>query len=664
MFSPARFMLRFASILGVILVLLVGSASPTLAGVNWIGVPVNPNTPMAFEDPNNWDALDFDPNSDDPITTASGPELEPPGMDSTWFIEDVNDPNDVPLENNVTILMSVPRDGSNSTTNAKIGAFAIGGGNKSQIQTLLIQTDMTITGLERLTDRYIDDPGSSDPNDVLPDPDYQELNEGRRELRAGRQDTTSYYSEAQVPGIGQGTVNSSVPGYDQFPWGVVRHSTGKVLLEYELGDDPNTVPSEGSKADIKLSADKDYSAGSLWEISGDAELELLSDVQVANKRIVSPGAVFRVVGSDVQQIDVGNRFSVTSETAAWDLTDFQDFGSVQTAKLNRGKGIVEFVLDAGGVTPINVGNNLNIGGAAAGGVLSLDSVILPGFLRIKLKEPTTAGTGEDRVALFISDRISSSIAQTLLGSTSQTYLGIFYDPDRPGEPGQQHDPIQRNLGTDPNDPIYDTVQADYAGVVYTWDIIYEDDRIDDGNMGGVFLTNLQISGGIAGDFDDMNGLDAADIDALCAAIGSISLLESLEATQGYVGNYDENNPVSVLSQPMFDLDGDGLITMDDYTMWVTHAGFADTNFGDVDLDGDIDGDDLSVIELNYGMNSGAGWGDGDTDKDGDVDGDDFLTWQRNYTGPGPLQAAAAVPEPSAALLLSLGSCVLLTRRRR
>ena len=68
--------------------------------------------------------------------------------------------------------------------------------------------------------------------------------------------------------------------------------------------------------------------------------------------------------------------------------------------------------------------------------------------------------------------------------------------------------------------------------------------------------------------------------------------------------------------------------------------------GDFDGDGDVDGDDLGDWEVGYGTVSGAATTDGDADVDGDVDGGDFLIWQQNYTGPIPLGAIAAVPEPS------------------
>lgn len=71
------------------------------------------------------------------------------------------------------------------------------------------------------------------------------------------------------------------------------------------------------------------------------------------------------------------------------------------------------------------------------------------------------------------------------------------------------------------------------------------------------------------------------------------------------------------------------------------------NPADFNEDGDVDSADLLIWQNAYGVNP-----NGDTDNDGDSDGRDFLFWQRAYTGPGPLTAAVAVPEPSTILLLA------------
>ena len=81
---------------------------------------------------------------------------------------------------------------------------------------------------------------------------------------------------------------------------------------------------------------------------------------------------------------------------------------------------------------------------------------------------------------------------------------------------------------------------------------------------------------------------------------------------------------------------------------------------DFDGDGDVDGDDLSIWQGAYAMDEA-----GDADTDGDTDGADFLLWQQQYTGSLSLvNAATAVPEPTAVTLALLGCVGLVFRRRR
>lgn len=51
--------------------------------------------------------------------------------------------------------------------------------------------------------------------------------------------------------------------------------------------------------------------------------------------------------------------------------------------------------------------------------------------------------------------------------------------------------------------------------------------------------------------------------------------------------------------------------------------------GDFDADTDVDGDDLLILLLHFGMTAGALHTDGDADRDGDVDRDDLAIWQQN-----------------------------------
>jgi hypothetical protein len=105
---------------------------------------------------------------------------------------------------------------------------------------------------------------------------------------------------------------------------------------------------------------------------------------------------------------------------------------------------------------------------------------------------------------------------------------------------------------------------------------------------------------------------------------------------------------------------DEAYAFDNITVTGLVASFAATDFND---DGFVDGDDLTTWQTNFGTPSGAAKSQGDADLDGDVDGADFLAWQQQWTGAGAsVAAAAAVPEPTSALLL-LTALLSFARRR-
>jgi hypothetical protein len=96
-----------------------------------------------------------------------------------------------------------------------------------------------------------------------------------------------------------------------------------------------------------------------------------------------------------------------------------------------------------------------------------------------------------------------------------------------------------------------------------------------------------------------------------------------------------------------------------------------TYYGDIDANGRVDADDLTVFASNFGRTSGATQIDGDIDFNGSINADDLTVFANNFLkGVGnPLGATSiqAVPEPSTAILVGfglVGAAVVVTRRRK
>jgi hypothetical protein len=111
--------------------------------------------------------------------------------------------------------------------------------------------------------------------------------------------------------------------------------------------------------------------------------------------------------------------------------------------------------------------------------------------------------------------------------------------------------------------------------------------------------------GIVGDFNGTFAIDPADMDI-------ITREAHLFGTRGY--NW------------YLDWDGNGQTNTADVD-WVLF--WIGKKRGDIDLDGDVDFDDFSVLSANFGT-SQKGWAQGDFDGDGDVDFTDWLALSSNY----------------------------------
>ena len=83
--------------------------------------------------------------------------------------------------------------------------------------------------------------------------------------------------------------------------------------------------------------------------------------------------------------------------------------------------------------------------------------------------------------------------------------------------------------------------------------------------------------------------------------------------------------------------------------------------GDANLDGRVDVNDLTIVLTSFGKTTGTSWSTGDFNGDGKVDVNDLTAVLLNYGRSAGSSAAgpAAVPEPSAVVLLGMGALSLL-----
>ncbi|MCC7291208.1 MAG: hypothetical protein IT449_03990 [Phycisphaerales bacterium] len=95
-------------------------------------------------------------------------------------------------------------------------------------------------------------------------------------------------------------------------------------------------------------------------------------------------------------------------------------------------------------------------------------------------------------------------------------------------------------------------------------------------------------------------------------------IDYVYANFGNWANLDE----AVLMDLSADMNGD--LIVDQLDMDAVVQGILCTEYGDADLDGDVDADDLATVNANLGQ-SGLGWCGGDFDGDGAVDADDVAT---------------------------------------
>lgn len=137
------------------------------------------------------------------------------------------------------------------------------------------------------------------------------------------------------------------------------------------------------------------------------------------------------------------------------------------------------------------------------------------------------------------------------------------------------------------------------------------------------------------------------------------------------GDIDELTQAIRQSQTdrLFDINQDGLVNRDDLEEWVLRADFANSYFGDANLDGEFNSGDLIAVfqaaEYEDEFKENSTWSTGDWNGDGDFNtGDLVLAFQNDGFEKGPRASAQLVPEPSSLCLILICSCFVVRLHNR
>ncbi|MEZ6116435.1 MAG: LamG-like jellyroll fold domain-containing protein [Pirellulaceae bacterium] len=244
----------------------------------------------------------------------------------------------------------------------------------------------------------------------------------------------------------------------------------------------------------------------------------------------------------------------------------------------------------------------------------------------------------DALGVDLDDGDWHHVAAVYDGEERSLYLnGEFLVSDLPGDNGA----VAANFA------VGRTCDFCGAGEFFSgWldDVAVFNIALDEGQLQEIMAGDFSafLTGGLAGDFNQNQQLDVADVDLLI--------------TEMIAGD----NPAA------FDLDNNNQVDDADLTVWVKDL--ANTYFGDANLDGEFNSSDLVAVfqdgKFEADVDPAATWAQGDWNGDGVFTSGDFVkAFQDGGFELGP-RNVAAVPEPTLTLLATLLSLVAIRQSVR
>ena len=154
-------------------------------------------------------------------------------------------------------------------------------------------------------------------------------------------------------------------------------------------------------------------------------------------------------------------------------------------------------------------------------------------------------------------------------------------------------------------------------------------------MNAALISGLNGPQGIA-----VSGPNLFVVDALDGTIGEFDAITGATVNAALVSGLNGPDVIAVISNPLGDYNGDGIVDAADYTVWHDSLGSKIVLAADGNGNGMIDAGDYDVWRANFGQTAGS-----------------------DVALPSTSPRSAGVPEPASAVLLTIGCIVTLVVRR-